>query len=50
MTPLKKKKRINLRKERIRNHKITLNILIVGNKNITQKTITRNLNKMGQQE
>jgi len=45
MTRLKEERRVNLRKERKKSHKVILNILIVGNKNITQKTAIRNLNK-----
>jgi hypothetical protein len=43
---LKGKKRVSLRKERGRSYKIILNILIVGNKNTTQGTVIRNLNKI----
>jgi hypothetical protein len=44
----KEKKRINLKKKKERNHKVTLNALTVGNKSITQKTIIRNPNKTEQ--
>ena len=46
MTRLKKGRKVSLRKERERNHKITLNALIMRNKNITQETAIRNLNKI----
>jgi hypothetical protein len=35
ITRLKKEKRVSLRKEKERSHKVTLNALIMGNKNIT---------------
>jgi hypothetical protein len=38
VTRLKKEKRINLRKERVRSHKITLNALTAGNKGIIRET------------
>jgi hypothetical protein len=34
MARLKEKKKVSLKKEKERSHKVTLNILIVGNKNI----------------
>ena len=45
MTRLKKKKRINLRKEKEKSHKVILNTLSVGNKDIMRETAIRNLNK-----
>ena len=45
MTRLKKEKGINLRKEKERNHKVILNALTVGNKDIMRVTVIRNLNK-----
>jgi hypothetical protein len=45
VTRLREGKRINLKKEKERNHKVTLNALIMGNKNIMRGTIIRNLNK-----
>ena len=45
MARLKKEKRINLKKEKERNYKMTLNVLIIGNKDIIRKTAIRNLNK-----
>jgi hypothetical protein len=43
---LKKKKKVSLRKERVRSHKIILNVLIVVNKGIMPGTATRNRNKI----
>jgi hypothetical protein len=40
VTRLKEKRKINLRKEKKKSHKVILNTLIVGNKGITQRTIT----------
>jgi hypothetical protein len=48
MTRLRKGKKINLKKEKERSHKITLNALTIENKNITQETAIRNLNKTKQ--
>jgi hypothetical protein len=45
VTRSKEKKRVSLKKEREKSHKVTLNALTVRNKNITQKTVTRNPNK-----
>jgi hypothetical protein len=45
---LKKKRKINLKKEKEKSHKITLNALTVKNKDITQRTVIRNLNKTKQ--
>ena len=45
---LKEEKRVNLKKEKERSHKITLNTLIMGNKNIMRETVIRNLNKTEQ--
>jgi hypothetical protein len=42
---LKKEKKINLKKEKERNYKVTLNTLTVGNKNIMRGITIRNLNK-----
>jgi hypothetical protein len=38
ITRLKEEKRVNLKKEKERSHKITLNISTVGNKNIMRGT------------
>jgi transcription initiation factor IIE alpha subunit len=46
MARLKEKRRVNLRKERTRNHKIILNALIMVNQSIMPGIITRNRNKM----
>jgi hypothetical protein len=46
MTRLKKKKKINLRKERVRSYKVILNILIIVNKGIMPEIATRNRNKI----
>jgi hypothetical protein len=43
---LKKERRVSLRKERERSYKITLNALIMGNRDITRETTIRNPNKM----
>jgi hypothetical protein len=48
VTRLKKGKRINLKKEKKRSHKMILNALTVGNKNIMRETAIRNLNKTKQ--
>jgi hypothetical protein len=45
---LKKEKKVSLKKEREKSHKVTLNALTVGNKNITQGTVIRNPNKTKQ--
>jgi hypothetical protein len=45
MARLKEEKRVSLKKERERNYKIILNALTMGNKDITQGTTIRNLNK-----
>jgi len=42
---LRKEERASLRKEKERSHKMTLNILIMGNKDITQRIAIRNQNK-----
>ena len=39
---LKKEERANLRKEKKKSYKVTLNISIMGNKNITQGIAIRN--------
>jgi hypothetical protein len=44
---LKKEKRVSLRKEREKNHKKILNVLIAANKNIMQETATQSLNRIG---
>jgi hypothetical protein len=44
----KEGKRISLRKEKERSHKVTLNILTVRNKDIMRGTVIRNLNKTEQ--
>jgi hypothetical protein len=46
MTRLKKERKINLRKKKVRNHKIILNISIMANKSIMPETTIRNRNKM----
>jgi hypothetical protein len=43
---LKEEKKNSLKKERERSHKVTLNILIIRNKDITQGIAIRNLNKI----
>jgi hypothetical protein len=43
---LKEEKRISLRKERARSHKVTLNILIVTSRGIILRIAIRNRNKM----
>jgi hypothetical protein len=48
VTRLKKEKKVNLKKERKRSHKIILNTLIIRNKDITQRTVIRNPNKTKQ--
>jgi hypothetical protein len=48
MTRLKEERKVSLRKKREKSYKVTLNALIVGNKDITQGTVTRNLNKTEQ--
>jgi hypothetical protein len=48
VTRLKEKKKVSLKKEKGRNHKMILNALIVGNKNIIRETAIRNLNKTKQ--
>jgi hypothetical protein len=45
VTRLKKEKKVSLRKEKERSYKMTLNALTMGNKNITQGTAIRNLNR-----
>jgi hypothetical protein len=45
---LKKEKRVNSKKKKKKSHKVTSNTLIIGNKNITQGTAIRNLNKTKQ--
>jgi hypothetical protein len=46
MARLKKEKRVNLRKERARNHKVILNISIVASQGIMLRIITRNRSKI----
>ena len=48
MARLKEEKKVSLRKEKERNHKITLNALIVRNKDIMRGTAIRNLNETEQ--
>jgi hypothetical protein len=48
MTRLKKKKKVNLKKEKERSYKVILNILTMGNKNIMRGIAIRNLNKTEQ--
>jgi len=48
MTRLKEERKISLKKEKEKSHKITLNVLTMGNKSITQRTVIRNLNKTEQ--
>jgi hypothetical protein len=48
MTPLREKKRVNLKKERVKNHRVISNALTVRNKSITQRTVTRNPNRIRQ--
>jgi FixJ family two-component response regulator len=48
ITRLKKKREISLKKEKKRNHKMTLNTLTVRNKNIMREITTRNPNKTEQ--
>jgi hypothetical protein len=48
MARLKEGKRVNLRKEKKRSHKVILNILTVGNKDIIRGITIRNLNKTEQ--
>jgi hypothetical protein len=43
---LKEKKKISLRKEKARNHKVTLNALIVISRDIMPGITTRNRNRM----
>jgi hypothetical protein len=50
MTRLKEERKVNLRKKRVKSHKMTLNVLIVVNKGIMLKTATRNRNKMEESE
>jgi hypothetical protein len=45
VTRLKEEKRDSLKKKREKNYKIILNALTAANKNITQGTAIRNLNK-----
>jgi hypothetical protein len=45
MARLKEEKRINLKKEREKSYKMTLNALTVRNKDITRETVIQNLNK-----
>jgi hypothetical protein len=45
---LKKEKRISLRKKRGKSYKVISNALTIGNKNITQGTAIRNLNRIKQ--
>ena len=45
---LREEKRVSLRKEKERSHKLTLNTLIVGNKDIMRGTAIRNLNRTEQ--
>jgi hypothetical protein len=45
---LREKKRVSLKKEKERSHKVILNILTVGNKDIMRGTVIRNLNKTEQ--
>ena len=48
ITRSKKGKRVNLKKEKKRNHKVTSNASTVRNKNIMRGTTIRNLNKTKQ--
>jgi hypothetical protein len=48
VTRLKEGKRISLRKEKERSHKVILNALIVRNKDIMRGIAIRNLNKTEQ--
>ena len=43
---LKEKKRVSLKKERAKNHKMILNALTVRNKDTIRETATQNLNKI----
>jgi len=45
MTRLKKGKKINLKKEKKRSHKVTSNISTMKNKDIMRETAIRNPNK-----
>jgi hypothetical protein len=42
----KKKRKINLKKERVKSHKVILNISIVVNRGIIPGIVTQNRNKM----
>jgi hypothetical protein len=42
---LKEKRRVSLRKKRIRNYKVILNVLIAGNQDIMQGIAIRSLNR-----
>jgi hypothetical protein len=50
MARLKKEKKISLKKEKERSHKVTLNISIVINRDIISGIITRNRNKTEKSE
>jgi hypothetical protein len=50
MARLKKEKKISLKKEKERSHKVTLNISIVINRGIISGIITRNRNKTEKSE
>jgi hypothetical protein len=43
---LKKEKKISLRKEKVKSHKMILNALIIVNQDIMLRIITRNRNRM----
>jgi hypothetical protein len=48
MARSKEERKVNLKKEREKSHKVILNALTVKNKDITQGTAIRNLNKTEQ--
>jgi hypothetical protein len=48
MARSKKEKKVSLKKEKERSHKVTLNALTVGNKNTIRGTAIRNPNKTEQ--
>jgi hypothetical protein len=48
VTRLKKEKRVSSKKEKEKNHKVILNALTMGNKNIMRETAIRNPNKTEQ--